>query len=171
MHTFRTALSNGWGGSRIASMTSDILFGTPEPLKSTANLGVLKENTVNIIVHGHEPEVSEMLAIASKSPDITEYAKKAGADGGITLAGICCTANEVLMRHGTPLAGNFLQQELAVITGAVEMMVTDIQCCFPSLPKVASNYHTEIVTVTDAAKMEGATHITLDKNAPLPRRT
>jgi carbon-monoxide dehydrogenase catalytic subunit len=158
LHAFRSALSDGWGGSRIASMVSDILFGTPAPVRSTANLGVLGEKTVNIVVHGHEPELSEMLVLASTKKEIVEYARKAGAEG-ITLAGICCTANEILMRHGIPIAGNFLQQELAIITGAVEMMMIDVQCCMPSLPEVARAYHTEIVSTNDIARTVGAIHL------------
>jgi carbon-monoxide dehydrogenase catalytic subunit len=162
MQAFRTSLADGWGGSRIATMVSDILFGTPSPVRSAANLGVLGAKTVNIVVHGHEPELSEMLAIASQNPEIINYAKQAGAEG-ITLAGICCTANEILMRHGIPIAGNFLQQELAVVTGAVEMMLIDVQCCMPSLPEVARAYHTEIVSTTDMAKTIGATHISFNE--------
>ncbi|HBG78490.1 MAG TPA: carbon-monoxide dehydrogenase catalytic subunit [Phycisphaerales bacterium] len=161
MHAFRTSLADGWGGARVATIVSDILFGTPSPIKSKVNLGVLGEKTVNVIVHGHEPELSEMLAIAVKTPEIQEYAKKAGADG-VTLAGICCTANEILMRHGIPVAGNFLQQELAIITGAVEMMIIDVQCCMPSLPDVAKAYHTEIVSTADMAMTVGATHLAFD---------
>ena len=161
MHAFRTSLADGWGGARVATIVSDILFGTPSPLKSKVNLGVLGEKTVNVLVHGHEPELSEMLAVAVKTPEIQEYAKKAGAEG-VTLAGICCTANEILMRHGIPVAGNFLQQELAIITGAVEMMITDVQCVMPSLPDVAKAYHTEIVSTTDMAKTVGSTHLGFD---------
>ncbi|MCL2159464.1 MAG: anaerobic carbon-monoxide dehydrogenase catalytic subunit, partial [Oscillospiraceae bacterium] len=166
LHAVRTALADGWGGARIASIVSDILFGTPKPIKSTANLGVLKKNTVNILIHGHEPELSEILTVAVAHPKIKEYAKSAGADG-VTLAGICCTANEILMRHGVPLAGNFLQQELAIITGAVEMMVIDVQCCMPGLPDVAKNYHTEIISTTDIAKTLGADHFKMDEKNPL----
>lgn len=155
LHSFRLSLADGWGGSRIASMVSDILFGTPTPVRSTANLGILGESTVNVLVHGHEPALSEMLAAASGDPEIKDYAKKAGASG-ITLAGICCTANEILMRHGIPIAGNFLQQELAIVTGAVEMMLIDVQCCMPGLPDVAKSYHTEIVSTSHIAKTVGA---------------
>jgi anaerobic carbon-monoxide dehydrogenase catalytic subunit len=161
MHAFRLAIANGWGGSRIASMVSDVLFGTPTPVRSNANLGILGENTVNVLVHGHEPALSEMLAAASTDPEIKDYAKKAGAEG-ITLAGICCTANEILMRHGIPLAGNFLQQELAIVTGAIEMMLVDVQCCMPSLPDVARAYHTEIVSTSSIAKTIGATSTPFD---------
>jgi carbon-monoxide dehydrogenase catalytic subunit len=160
-HAFRTALSDGWGGSRIATMVSDILFGTPFPVRSKANLGVLEEKKVNILVHGHEPAVSEMLSLVANDPDLVKEAKTAGAEG-INLAGICCTANEILIRHGIPLAGNFLQQELAVITGAVEMMLIDVQCCMPSLPSVAKAYHTKIVSTSEIAKTLGAEHETFD---------
>jgi carbon-monoxide dehydrogenase catalytic subunit len=162
-HALRTALADGWGGSRIASMVSDILFGTPQPVTGQVNLGVLGEDTVNIVVHGHEPVVSEMLAVASRDPEILEAARAAGAEG-VTLAGICCTANEILMRHGIPIAGNFLQQELAIVTGAVEVMVTDVQCCMPSLPEIARAYHTEIISTSDRARTVGSTHHAFDED-------
>jgi len=166
MHAFRTSIADGWGGSRVASITSDILFGTPSPVRSTANLGVLKKETVNILIHGHEPALSEMLTVAVQAPDVIEYAKKAGADG-VTLAGICCTANEILIRHGVPVAGNVLQQELAIVTGAVEMMVIDVQCVMPSLPDVAANYHTEIVSTVEMAKTIGAHEMDFDEHNPI----
>ena len=165
-HAFKVSLADGWGGSRMASIVSDILFGTPSPVKSKANLGVLKKETVNILIHGHEPALSDILSAVVADPEIVSYAKAAGAEG-ITLAGICCTANEILMRRGIPVAGNVLQQELAIITGAVEMMVIDVQCCMPSLPDVARNYHTEIISTTDIAKTIGASHVNMDHGDPL----
>ncbi|HID87607.1 MAG TPA: carbon monoxide dehydrogenase, partial [Anaerolineae bacterium] len=122
LHGLRTSISDGWGGSMIATELSDVLFGTPEPIKAMANLGVLKADEVNVIVHGHEPTLSEMIVAAANDPELLDLAKGYGAQG-INVAGICCTGNEVLMRHGIPIAGNFLQQELAVITGAVEAMI------------------------------------------------
>jgi len=163
MHAFRTALADGWGGSRVATIVSDILFGSPSPVRSNVNLGVLGKKTANVVVHGHEPALSEMLAAASRDPEIVEYAKTNGCEG-VTLAGICCTANEILMRHGIPVAGNFLQQELAILTGAVEIMVIDVQCCMPSLPMVASAYHTKIVSTSDMAKTIGAEHESFDEH-------
>ena len=166
LHGFRTSLADGWGGSRVASIVSDILFGTPMPVRSSANFGVLGEKTVNILVHGHEPALSEMLAVASRDPALRDEARAAGAEG-ITLAGICCTANEVLIRHGIPVAGNFLQQELALITGAVEMLITDVQCCMPSLPQVAKAYHTEVISTSDLAKTIGSDHMPFDEDQAL----
>ncbi len=159
----RAALADGWGGSMIATELQDILFGTPTPLLSQVNLGVLKKDEVNIIIHGHEPLLSEMIVAAAEDPEMVELAKSKGAKG-INLAGICCTANEILMRHGVPLAGNFLQQELALVTGAVDAMVVDVQCIFQSLPDVAQCYHTKIITTSPKAKIAGAIHIEFDEH-------
>ncbi|KAF0107068.1 MAG: carbon-monoxide dehydrogenase catalytic subunit [Anaerolineaceae bacterium] len=165
-HAVRTAIGDGWGGSLLATDISDILFGTPAPILGQANLGVLKADYVNVVVHGHEPTLSEMIVAASQMPDIIEYAKAAGAKG-VSLSGICCTANEILMRQGVPAAGNFLQQELAILTGAVEAMVVDVQCIMQALVGLAANFHTKIITTSPKVKIKGATHIEFDEHHAL----
>ncbi len=167
LHAIRTAISDGWGGSMIATDASDILFGTPAPVFGKANLGVLKENMVNVIVHGHEPSLSEMIVAVSQMPEIVEYAKAAGADG-VNLTGICCTANEILMRQGIPAAGNFLDQELAIITGAVEAMIVDVQCIMQALVALSENFHTKIITTSPKVKLKGAHHIEFHEDRAIP---
>ena len=162
-HAVRTALSDGWGGSLIATDISDILFGTPAPVLGEANLGVIKGDMVNVVVHGHEPSLSEMIVAASQDPEIIEYAKAAGANG-VNLSGICCTANEILMRQGVPAAGNFLHQELAIMTGAVEAMIVDVQCIMQALVSLAENFHTKVITTSPKVKLKGATHIEFDEH-------
>ena len=162
-HGIQVALSDGWGGSLMATDISDILFGTPAPILGEANLGVLKDDMVNVVVHGHEPTLSEMIVAASQDPEIIEYAKEAGAKG-VNLSGICCTANEILMRQGIPAAGNFLQQELSILTGAVEAMVVDVQCIMQALVGLAENFHTKIITTSPKVKIKGATHIEFDEH-------
>lgn len=158
----RTALSDGWGGSMVATELSDVLFGTPKPVISRVNLGVLDEKNVNIVVHGHEPILSEMLAEAVEDSELVELAKMEGATG-INLCGMCCTANELLMRRGIPVAGNFLNQELAIVTGAVEAMVVDVQCIMPSLGEVAKCYHTLLLSTSPKAKFPNTEHIEFDE--------
>ena len=165
-HAVRTALSDGWGGSLIATDISDILFGTPAPILGQANLGVLKDDMVNVVVHGHEPTLSNMIVAASQMPEIIEYARAAGAKG-INLSGICCTANEILMRQGIPAAGNFLHQELAILTGAVEAMVVDVQCIMQALVDLATNFHTMVITTSPKVRLKGATHIEFDEHKAL----
>jgi len=160
----RTGLSDGWGGSMIATDLSDILFGTPSPILGEVNLGVLKDDEVNIVVHGHEPTLSQMILVACTEPDLLKYAEEKGAKG-INLAGICCTSNETLVRQGVPSAGNFLHQELAIITGAVDAMVVDVQCIMQALPKLAENFHTEVITTSPKVKITGATHMEFDEHS------
>ncbi len=165
LHAGRVALGDGWGGSMIATEISDIIFGTPKPVKSTVNLGVLREDQVNILVHGHSPIVSEMILAATREPAILAKAKEAGATG-INIAGLCCTGNELLMRQGVPMAGNHLMTELAIVTGAVEMVIVDYQCIMPSLVSVAGCYHTKFVSTSDKAKFPGGIHMEFNyKNA------
>ena len=161
--TLRAGMSDGWGGSMLATAISDILFGTPSPLVAEMNLGVLKDDEVNILVHGHEPTLSETILAASSDPELLEYAKEKGAKG-ITLAGICCTSNETLVRQGVASAGNFLHQELAIITGAVEAMVVDVQCIMQALPNLAENFHTKIITTSPKVKITGAEHMEFDEH-------
>lgn len=162
MSAARTALADGWGGSMIATDVSDVLFGEPQPLRSRVNLGVLKTDEVNIIVHGHEPTLSDVIVAAVQDPELLAEAKAKGAKG-INLAGICCTANEILMRHGIPIAGNFLQQELAVMTGVVDVMLVDIQCVFPALTQLQECFHTKVISTSSKARFPGAIHIEFNK--------
>jgi carbon-monoxide dehydrogenase catalytic subunit len=157
LHAARTALSDGWAGSMIGTELSDVIFGTPTPKRSKANLGVLKEDQVNILVHGHNPVVSEMILAAARNPKMVERAKNLGATG-INVGGLCCTGNELLMRQGIPMAGNHLMTELAIVTGAVEAVVVDYQCIMPSLVQISGCYHTRFITTAGKAKFTGATH-------------
>jgi carbon-monoxide dehydrogenase catalytic subunit len=151
----------------ISTDLQDILFGCPVPVAGEINLGVLKEDHVNVVMHGHEPLLPEMLYVAAQEPELIQYAQSKGAKG-IQLAGMCCSANEVLMRHGVPVAGNYLHQELAVITGAVDALVVDVQCEMQALANVAKCYHTKIITTDDRAMMEGAAmHIPFDDHHAL----
>lgn len=161
LHAARTSLADGWGGSMIGTELSDILFGLPTPAKSTVNLGVIKADQVNILVHGHNPVVSEMVLAAARDPEMIARAQAAGATG-INIGGLCCTGNELLGRQGIPMAGNHLMTELAVVTGAVDAVVVDYQCIMPSLVQTAACYHTKFITTADKARFTGATHIAFD---------
>jgi carbon-monoxide dehydrogenase catalytic subunit len=164
--TMRVGLADGWGGSMIATDVSDILFGSPSPIRARVNLGVLKEDEVNILLHGHVPILSEVVVRASRDPEIIAFAREKGAKG-INIAGICCTANEILMRQGIPVAGNFLQQELAIATGVVDAMLVDVQCIMPSLGGIASCFHTKVISTDPRARFPWVEHIELAEERAL----
>ncbi len=156
--SLRAGLSDGWGGSMAGTEFSDVLFGTPKPTETEANLGVMVAENVNIVVHGHDPSLSEMICEYADDPEMIAYAKEMGAKG-ITVSGVCCTSNEVAMRRGIPMAGNFLQQENVVLTGACEAIVVDVQCIFPALGPLSKCFHTKFVTTSPIAQMPDAEYI------------
>ena len=162
----RVSLADGWLGSMVGTDFSDILFGTPKPIKSEDTLGAFRKEYVNVVVHGHEPTLSEMIVVASEEPDMIEYAKSKGA-AGINLTGMCCTSNEILVRHGIKSAGGFLNQELGLLTGAVEAMVVDVQCIMPGIAAVANKFHTKVVTTSPKCRIPGVTHVEYDEHRAL----
>jgi carbon-monoxide dehydrogenase catalytic subunit len=161
----RTALADGWGGCMISTDISDILFGTPRPIKAEASFGIFKEDEVNMVVHGHEPTLAEAIVEVGSSPEMIKYAESKGAKG-INIGGMCCTANEVLMRHGIPTAGGFTNQELGIMTGLIDALSVDVQCIMPAITEVAKKFHTKIVTTSPKAKMYDAVHIEHNEHNP-----
>ncbi len=161
----RTALADGWGGSMVATEISDILFGTPSPVAVEVNMGVLKEDQVNIIIHGHEPNLFESIVESVNEPTLIQAAKDAGAKG-INLVGMCCSGLEMFVRHGVPHAGNFMSTEAVLVTGAVDAMGVDVQCIKQGLVKVADCYGTPLITTNRRAHIEGALHIEFHEHDP-----
>ncbi|HIZ45060.1 MAG TPA: anaerobic carbon-monoxide dehydrogenase catalytic subunit [Firmicutes bacterium] len=156
--SIRCGMGDGWGGSMMGTEFSDVLFGTPKPIDTEANLGVMNAENVNIVVHGHDPSLSEMICEYADDPEMIAYAKEMGAKG-ITVSGVCCTSNEVAMRRGIPMAGNFLQQENVVLTGACEAIVVDVQCIFPALGPLSKCFHTKFITTSPIAQMPDSDYI------------
>ena len=161
----RTALADGWGGSMVATEISDILFGTPSPVAVEVNMGVLKEDQVNIIIHGHEPNLFESIVESVNEPTLIQAAKDAGAKG-INLVGMCCSGLEMFVRHGIPHAGNFMSTEAVLVTGAVDAMGVDVQCIKQGLVKVADCYGTKLITTNPRCHIEGATHVEFHEDKP-----
>jgi carbon-monoxide dehydrogenase catalytic subunit len=162
----RTGMSDGWGGSMIGTEFSDIMYGTPTARASSSNLGVIDADQVNILIHGHDPNLAEMIVLAAQDPELVELAKSKGAKG-INIVGMCCTGNEMTMRHGIKIAGNFYQQEMCIITGAIEAAVVDVQCIFPALPKLAKTYHTRFISTSEKAKIAGDLYIQFSEETGL----
>jgi anaerobic carbon-monoxide dehydrogenase catalytic subunit len=163
LSALKVSLADGWGGSMISTDITDILFGTPRPKKAEASFGIFREDEVNLVVHGHEPSLAEILVEVVDEPEMIAYAQTKGAKG-INLGGMCCTANEVLMRHGIPTAGGFTNQELAILTGLVDAMTVDVQCIMPALSELSKKFHTKIITTSYKAKMPGAMHVEFDEH-------
>jgi carbon-monoxide dehydrogenase catalytic subunit len=158
----RCSLSDGWGGSLIATELQDILLGSPTIKSVKANLGVLEEMSVNVVVHGHEPILSAKVVEMAQSEECRKAAEAVGAKR-VNVVGLCCTGNEVLLRQGVGMAGNESHSELAIMTGAVDAMVVDVQCIYPALADLSSCFHTRFITTSEQAKIPGAMHIQFEE--------
>jgi len=152
----KIGIVDGYAGLHVATDFHDIMFGTPKISKIEANLGTLKKNKVNIAMHGHNPIISEK--IVEWAIKLEDIAKDAGAEG-INIVGVCCSGNELTMRHAIPLAAHNLQSEFILLTGAVDAMIVDMQCIWPSITKVAECFHTKVITTESFVKIPGAIHI------------
>jgi carbon-monoxide dehydrogenase catalytic subunit len=142
----------------ISSQLQDVLLGTPQLVHSSIGFNVLDKNKVNLVIHGHVPLLAEKIVELSEDEGLLNRARALGASG-INIVGCCCTGTEVMMRHGIPLAGSNLSQELIIATGLVEAFVVDVQCIYPNIVNVARNYHTKVITTMKEAKIPGALHI------------
>ena len=158
--SLRIGLADGWGGSMAGTEMTDILYGTPMPKETEGNLGVFEKDMVNVVCHGHDPAVSEMIVLVAESREMQEYARAQGAKG-INIVGMCCTANEIAMRHGIKMAGNFLQQENAILTGVVEAIVVDVQCIFPNIGPLSECFHTKFYTTSPIARIPHSEYMEL----------
>lgn len=152
----RMGLVDGYSGLHMSTDLQDVMFGIPKAVKAEYNMGAIDESKINIAVHGHLPLMSEKVVEWSRK--LNGEAIAVGA-AGINVVGICCTGNELLMRQGVSVASSFASQELAIVTGALESMVVDVQCIMPGVQRVAECYHTEIITTLPYVKIAGATHV------------
>ncbi len=166
LQCFRTAISDCWGASLLTVTVQDCLLGSPRPVKTTVNLGVLRRDAVNIVVAGHNPLLSEKIVEASMIEDLVELARSLGAQG-INVVGLHSTGMDLASRKGLGVVGDYLMQELVVATGAVEAFVADYHCIMPSLPNVASCYHTIVFTTSDTARIPEAEHVLVDPKNPM----
>jgi carbon-monoxide dehydrogenase catalytic subunit len=143
-------------GCYMGTDLADILFGVPKPVVTSANMNNLKADAVNVALHGHNPVLSDIIVTVAK--EMESEAKAAGA-AGINLVGICCTGNEVMMRHGIPACTHSVSQEMAIVTGALDAMVVDYQCIMPGVTQAAECMGTSVITTMSNAKVPGATHV------------
>lgn len=146
----------------ISSELQDAVFGIPKPVSSRIGINVLDAKKVNIVIHGHAQFLSEKIIEFSEDKEFLDKAKRMGAQG-INIVGCCCSGNEMLIRHGVPLAGSNLEQELVITTGLVEAFVVDVQCIFPNIENVAGKFHTKLISTMKEGRFTNAEHIPFEE--------
>ncbi|MHB0977647.1 MAG: anaerobic carbon-monoxide dehydrogenase catalytic subunit [Candidatus Aquicultorales bacterium] len=158
----RIGVATGYMGLVATVTLQDILFGAPMIVESQADLGIIDPDCVNIVAHGHLPFVGTAVLNLVETGDFDAIAKEAGAKG-IKVYGSMCTGQELLQRSGISSkgfagqTGNWLNQEFLVATGAVDLMMLDLNCTIPGLKDVAERFHTRLVPVNKMVRLAGLT--------------
>jgi len=156
----RLSIATGYMGLVGTITMQDILLGTPSIAQSEADLGVIDTNAVNIVAHGHVPLVATAVLKAVNDPELQKLAKEAGAEG-IKVYGSMCTGQELMQRSDSSAKGfagqlgNWITQEYMVATGAVDLVMMDMNCSIPGLKTTADRFHTKLVSVDRVLRMEG----------------
>ncbi len=153
----KLSIANSYAGLSVINMLQDILMGASSIGAGTVNLGILDEDSVNIVCHGHQPLLASLVARMAGQDEFAAKARQAGA-AGIKVYGSMCEGQEMVQRPDSAFAGqlgNWLHQEFALGTGAIDLVMMDYNCSIPSLPEYAARFNTRLVTTDQAVRMTG----------------
>lgn len=156
----RLSIATGYMGLVGTVTMQDILLGSPQLSATEADLGAVDPSRVNILAHGHVPLMATAVLQAVQSEEMLKLAREAGATG-IDVHGSMCTGQELMQRQTTTAqgfksqTGNWLHQEYTVATGAVDLVMMDMNCSIPGLKEVADKFHTKLVSVDRILRMAG----------------
>jgi len=161
----RMGIATFYGVQVPLEMGQDALFGTPQPHTAHVDLGILDPDCVNILPNGHEPFMGFALVKAAEAEDVQQRAREAGAKG-LRIVGSIETGQEMMQRLAESdvfvgMTGNWICEEYAIATGAVDVFAMDMNCSVPSLGEIADRYGTKLVAVSHVIGVPG-THERVD---------
>jgi carbon-monoxide dehydrogenase catalytic subunit len=156
----RLGLATAYGAQVPLELAQDALFGTPQPHAIKVDLGILDPAYVNVVVNGHEPMLGAVLIEKAHEAANQEKARAAGAKG-LRIVGSIETGEELVQRFEVDdvfvgLTGNWLNQETAVATGAIDVFAADMNCTVPTLAATCADHGAVLVPVTDLMGIPGA---------------
>ena len=160
LKALRLGLATAYGVQVPLELGQDALFGTPTPHAIKVDLGILDPAYVNIVVNGHEPFVGAALIAAAHDAAAQEKAQATGAKG-LRIIGSIETGQELVQRFAVDdvfcgLTGNWLTEELAIATGAVDVFAADMNCTVPTLAETAKAHGTLLIPVSDLVRIPGS---------------
>lgn len=165
----RLGLANEYVGLWGITVMQDVILGTPTLVNAQSNVECLDRETVNIIANGHQPVFAGYIMEKAAARKFQTAAKKAGAKG-IKLYGSLCEGQQLMNVSGARGSreifggqlGNWIQEELFIATGLVDLFLTDMNCSVPTLKEYADKYGTRLVTTDPAVRFEGVAPINFD---------
>ncbi len=159
LKAMRLGIATAYSAQIPLEASQDILFGTPKPHASKVDLGIIDPGYVNIAVNGHEPFVGAALIKLAEKEEVQDMAKAAGAKG-IKIIGSIETGQELQQRYAANgvfagLTGNWITQEFALATGAIDVFAMDMNCSLPTLAVYEEKYNTTLVPVSKLVRIRG----------------
>ncbi len=160
LQSVRLGVANEYQGLFLLDILQEILIGTQEIAHKKQNMGLLKENMVNIITNGHMPLLSHVAIDLASSDEWQQKAKAAGAEG-IQILGHVCEGQQLINYGGTHdqkgyagQEGEWLSQEYLLSTGVVDLFMFDYNCTVPTLPIFAERFGTKLLSTHPVIKLQ-----------------
>ncbi|CQR73558.1 Carbon monoxide dehydrogenase 2 [Sporomusa ovata DSM 2662] len=157
----RLGVINEYQGLFALDILQEILMGTQKIRAAKQNMGLLKQDMVNIITNGHMPLTAHVVIELASTPEWQEKAKKAGASG-MQILGHVCEGQQLLNYKDTGemsayggQEGEWLSEEYLFATGAVDLFMFDYNCTIPTLPLYAERFGTKMVSTHEVIRMPG----------------
>ena len=157
----RLGVINEYQGLFALDILQEILMGTQKIRAAKQNMGLLKQDMVNIITNGHMPLTAHVVIELASTPEWQEKAKKAGASG-LQILGHVCEGQQLLNYKDTGemsayggQEGEWLSEEYLFATGAVDLFMFDYNCTIPTLPLYAERFGTRMVSTHEVIRMPG----------------
>lgn len=153
----RLGLSTIYTAQIGLEMVQDILYKTPKPHEVEVDLGIMDPDYVNIVFNGHQPWVGMATLMRTKTSQVQEKAKAAGAKG-LKVVGNIETGQEMIQRYPSDeafagLVGNWLAIEPLLATGTVDVIAMEENCSPPALRPYADKYQVTLVSINDIVRM------------------
>ncbi|NIS71482.1 MAG: hypothetical protein GTO12_21875 [Proteobacteria bacterium] len=122
---FKGALA-GCAAQMIQGRLKSSVFGDTSPTDLEVNLGVLRKETSNIVLHGHF------------SPILKQKIAKVAVKNKIGVMGVC--TDPLIPPYCFAPVTNYGSQDIPMMTGAVDLVVAGDQCVNPSLVEMAKEW-------------------------------
>lgn len=161
LNSVRLGIANEYQGLFLLDIIQEILMGTQKIAMKKQNMGLLKENMINIVTNGHMPLLAHVAIDLASTDEWQQKAKDAGA-GGMQILGHVCEGQQLMNYSGTHdqkgyggQEGEWLSQEYLLATGVVDLFMFDYNCTVPTMPLFAKRFGTKLLSTHPVIKLQG----------------
>ncbi|MEW9096638.1 MAG: anaerobic carbon-monoxide dehydrogenase catalytic subunit [Clostridiaceae bacterium] len=161
LNSVRLGIANEYQGLFLLDIIQEILMGTQEIAKKKQNMGLLKENMINVVTNGHMPLLAHVAIDLASTDEWQQKAKAVGAEG-IQILGHVCEGQQLINYEGTHnqkgyggQEGEWLSQEYLLATGVIDLFMFDYNCTVATMPIFAKRFGTKLLSTHPVIKLQG----------------